>query len=158
MRDSALCHIYVRAYHQNCISDNNIEPRWISEVHTNWKDTTCEEEVLSVTNCRRVTKKCRAHSRSSNVYKRCRWNIVEQRQVKSTLTLTNCTIYKQKTTLFYLIGWKERVISTHPKTFRTKWWGLWRYRFCGKLQQKSVVLIFSISWSMKPPTLQTFLS
>ena len=35
---------------------------------------------------------------------------------------------------------------------------VWRYRLCGKLQQKLVVLIFSLSWSMRPPTLQTFYS
>ena len=42
MRDSAFCHVCIRAYHRSCISDNNIEPRWISEGYINWKDATCE--------------------------------------------------------------------------------------------------------------------
>ena len=43
MRDSTFCHLCVRAYHRNCISDNNIESRWVSKGYTNWKDATCEE-------------------------------------------------------------------------------------------------------------------
>ena len=40
--DSAFFHVCVPAYQRNCISNNNIKPRWISERYTNWKDATCE--------------------------------------------------------------------------------------------------------------------
>ena len=29
-RDSAFCHTWIRAYEKKCISNNNIEPKWIS--------------------------------------------------------------------------------------------------------------------------------
>ena len=60
----------------------------------------------------------------------------ETKQVKSALTLTNCVLFSG------MISCNKSVISTHPKAFRTKWWRLWCHRFCGKLQQIFVELIF----------------
>ena len=36
--DSAFCHVCIRAYNRGCISDKNLEPRFISEGYTNWKE------------------------------------------------------------------------------------------------------------------------
>ena len=36
--DSAFCHICIRAFNQGCLSNSKIEPRFISEGYTNWKD------------------------------------------------------------------------------------------------------------------------
>ena len=120
--DSAFCHICTRTYHRNSISNNNIEPQWISEGYTNWKDATCEgggfkghellkghkkaverilffptctEDVAETLSSKHLVEK--SVDRQSNPGRRYRYQ--ETKQVKSTLTLANCTIYEQKTTL-----------------------------------------------------------
>lgn len=38
--DKAFCYVCIKAYKNGCISNNNLEPRFISEGYTNWKEAT----------------------------------------------------------------------------------------------------------------------
>ena len=60
MHNSAFCHIWVQWYHQNCISDNNIE--WFLKDIPTSKMQLVREEVSRVTNCWRATKKPFEHT------------------------------------------------------------------------------------------------
>ena len=107
MRDSALCHIYVRAYHQNCISDNNIEPRWISEVHTNWKDTTCEGRGFK---CHKLSKGHKEVSSTLSFFQRAQKIQVKHRRAKEGEINSNFDqlCYLQAEDNPFLFDWVKR--------------------------------------------------
>ena len=154
MRDSAFCHVCIQAYHRSCISDNNIEPRSISEGYINWKDATCEGRGFQ------GHKLLKGHKEAINCtlfLPTCRENVGETFSSKHAVKESvNCQallkilskvrfltrqalpfqgdkageINSNFNQMYYLPAehnpFLNNWIITHPETVRTKWWRLWR--------------------------------
>ena len=188
-RDSTFCHVCVRAYHRNYISDNNIEPRWFSKGYTNWKDATCEgrgfkghelskghkeavERTLVLPTCTEDVGKTlsREHSAEKSVNRQALPKILSNVRFLAQQALPlrgdkageinsnfNQLYYLRAEDNPFLNDWmKRRGDKYTSKDIQNEMIKVMALQVLRELQQKFVVLIFSLSWSMRPPSLQTF--